>query len=86
MFGQTASGQTTECTPPPPGILAWWTGDGDSTDIIFANEAILSADVTFAPGFVDQGFLFSGGSVEIVPNVEAPDLFGAGGPGSRARC
>src|SRR5690349_21751738 len=29
------------CLPPPPGLVAWWPGEGDAKDLIGANDGTL---------------------------------------------
>ncbi len=49
------------CTPPPSGMVAWWPGDGDGTDIIGGNNVVSSgAGAGFvSPGYVDDAFQIS---------------------------
>ena len=44
------------CVTPPPGLLAWWPGDGNANDIIGGNQGTLQNGATFAPGLVGQAF------------------------------
>lgn len=48
------------CTPPPPGLVAWWPGDGNAVDIAGGHHGVLRNGVTFATGFVGQAFTFDG--------------------------
>ena len=57
------------CTPPPPGLLRWYTGDGDATDFSGAHNATLRNGATFAPGMVAEAFSLDG----VNDFVEAPD-------------
>jgi hypothetical protein len=43
-----------------PGAVAWWTGDGDSFDIIGTNHGALLSGARFTPGIVGQAFWFDG--------------------------
>ena len=54
---QMASGQ---CVAPPPGIVAWWSGDGNAADIAGTNSGTLKNGATYAPGLVGQAFNFDG--------------------------
>ena len=52
------------CVAPPPGLVSWWPGDGDATDIAGSNNGVLQNGATFATGFVTsrngQAFSFDG--------------------------
>jgi hypothetical protein len=59
------------CLDPPSGMVSWWPGDGDASDIIGPNEGNLQNGTAFAPGKVDQAFSFDG----------VDDVVGASGTG-----
>jgi len=48
------------CLPPPPGLVDWWTGDGNATDILSGNNGTLMGNVSFTNGEVGQAFDFEG--------------------------
>ena len=48
------------CFPPPAGMVSWWPGDGDATDIQGGNNGTLTNGATFAPGLVGQAFSLDG--------------------------
>jgi hypothetical protein len=52
--------QAQTCVPPPAGLISWWPGDGDATDIIGPNNGTLHDSATFAKGLVGQAFSFDG--------------------------
>ena len=61
------------CTPPPPGMVAWWPGDGDANDIRGGHVGTLLNGATFAAGMVGQAFSVDGVDDQVsVP--DAPDL------------
>ena len=45
---------------PPGGMVSWWPGDGNASDIVDGNHGILSGDTTFTGGIVGQAFSFDG--------------------------
>ncbi len=47
------------CAPAPPGLIAWWSGDGDSNDISGTNHGTPVGGVTFVPGKVGSAFSFN---------------------------
>jgi concanavalin A-like lectin/glucanase superfamily protein len=48
------------CVLPPAGMVSWWPGDGNASDIQGANDGTLQGTATFAPGKVGQAFSFDG--------------------------
>jgi hypothetical protein len=61
------------CTPPPPGMVSWWPGDGNANDIVGGNNATLMNGATFAPGQVGHAF-FLDGIDDFVDLGNAPSL------------
>lgn len=55
--------------PPPPGMVAWWSGDGNALDLVGAKDGSLQGGVTFGPGEVGEAFHFQGGD-DMVLNPE----------------
>jgi hypothetical protein len=55
-----SAAQTGECIVPPDGLVAWWPGDGDATDIQGINDGIPQGGLTFASGHVGNGFSLDG--------------------------
>jgi hypothetical protein len=73
---EIASAQT--CVPPPPGMVSWWTGDGNANDLIGGNHGTLRNGATFAAGVVGQAFSFDGVD-DYVEVTSSPTLqFGTG--------
>ncbi len=50
----------TGCLLSPTGLLGWWPGDGNASDIQLGNNGIAVNGATFAPGLVRQAFSFDG--------------------------
>jgi alpha-tubulin suppressor-like RCC1 family protein len=49
------------CTPPPPGLVGWWKGEGNANDSAGTNHGLLSASgATYATGEIGRGFRFDG--------------------------
>ncbi|MEK7707918.1 MAG: LamG domain-containing protein, partial [Verrucomicrobiota bacterium] len=59
-----------DCTSPPAGILAWWPGDGNATDLVGGHNGTLTGGAAFLAGRVAQAFSFDGG---INSSVDVPD-------------
>lgn len=77
-LGGTALSQAPTCTPPPPGMVAWWPGDGSAADIAGANAGTLVGGATYAPGRVDQAFSLNGTDAWVqVPDSAALRITGA---------
>lgn len=49
-----------ECFPAPEGLVAWWPGDGNTTDIQGSNHGTLQNGATFATGQVGDAFSLDG--------------------------
>ena len=49
-----------DCAPVPDGIVSWWPGEGDASDIVSGNDGTLIGGVTFAAGLVGQAFSLNG--------------------------
>jgi Concanavalin A-like lectin/glucanases superfamily len=54
------AGEGLACKPPPSGLVAWWPGDGDATDIAGNHDGTLRNGAGFAPGLVDLAFSLDG--------------------------
>jgi len=58
LFASSATAQT--CIDPPPGLLGWWPGDGDSVDIHSGLHAVAVNGASYGPGMVGDAFDFNG--------------------------
>lgn len=47
------------CVDPPPGLIAWWTGD-DANDVAGANHTVFNGGVLVTSGMVGQALFFDG--------------------------
>jgi hypothetical protein len=47
-----------QCVSPPGGLIAWWPGDGDATDIAGHHNGTLQNGASFGTGEVGQTFQF----------------------------
>src|SRR5262245_20318268 len=57
----TPSGTICEgCLLPPVGLIAWWPGDGNASDIQLGNNGNLINGTGFGTGLVKQAFNFDG--------------------------
>jgi Concanavalin A-like lectin/glucanases superfamily len=57
------------CTPPPSGLISWWPGDGNASDLQSGFNGTLQGGVAFSAGEVDQAFTFNGTDGEVIlPN------------------
>jgi hypothetical protein len=54
----------------PSGILSWWPGEGDASDVIGPNDGTLVNGATFASGKVGQAFSFDGVDDVVVAGAE----------------
>lgn len=70
-----AASKTKECLPPPAGMTGWWTGDGNTDDLIGGRNALLHGDAVTGKGLVDQAFILDGdGDFVSVPHDPALNL------------
>ncbi len=74
----TGPGLPSGCVSAPGGMVSWWPGDGNTSDIVNGNPGTLLGSAGYAPGVVDQAFhLVAPGD-----GVEVPDAanlnFGSG--------
>lgn len=57
--GSTTTGET-RCAPPPPGLVAWWRGQSDATDMAGSNDGVVHGSLGYGRAVVGMGFDFSG--------------------------
>jgi hypothetical protein len=60
------------CLPPPPGLVAWWPGNGTPRDLINHNNGSLVGDISYATGMVGKAFNFMNGGLGIDMGVQIP--------------
>jgi sugar lactone lactonase YvrE len=58
--------------PVPSGILSWWAGDGNATDLVGPNNGTLNNGVTFFQGQVADGFNFNNTNYLSAPTTNLP--------------
>jgi uncharacterized repeat protein (TIGR01451 family) len=75
--GGLASAGTPVCTPPPSGMLSWWSGDGHPFDPIGHHDGTLTSGATYASGLVAQAFSFDGLGARVDASGTVGD-FGSG--------
>lgn len=76
MLAQTATAQQWVSTELPPGLIAWWQGEGNMLDSAGVHHGNGDASPTYATGRFGQAFRFNGtGQSVSIPNVY-PDLDG----------
>jgi hypothetical protein len=72
-------GAVSACTPPQSGLVSWWPGDADATDIQGSHDGTLMRGATIAPGFVGNAFSFDGYDDYVkVPDERLGGLFESG--------
>ena len=49
---------TPSCPNPPPGLVAWWPGDGNADDVLGNNDGILQNGASFGSGIAGGGQAF----------------------------
>ena len=58
IFPQFSHAQS--CVSPPPDMISWWPGDGNTDDIVDSNPGVLENGASFAAGKVGSAFSFDG--------------------------
>ncbi len=59
--GSAAQAQSlAACVAPPPGMVGWWPGDGDASDIVGGNNGVMQNGAAFGAGEVRQAFRLDG--------------------------
>ncbi len=48
------------CATPASGLVSWWQGEGDATDLLGTNAGVLEGGTGFVPGKVSSAFSFDG--------------------------
>lgn len=73
-----ATNSFSQCTPPPDGMISWWTGDDEALDAKGANNGFVQNGAAFGAGKVGRSFSFDGidDAVEI-PDNPSLDISGA---------
>ena len=61
------------CDPPPAGLVNWWPGEGNATDVIGGSNGVVETGATFTAGLVGQCFSFDGVSGYVI-NGNTPPL------------
>src|SRR5207253_6732014 len=77
-FAVSTTVNPANCTPPPSGMVSWYSGDIDGSDIWGANPGTETGGVTHVAGKVGQAFSFSGTN-QYVSTADSSDFdFGTG--------
>ena len=66
------------CVPPPANMISWWTGDGNTTDIIGGNNGTWTGTPTYSSGKVGSAFSFDGSNFLTAGNPPSLRLSGNG--------
>jgi|GEM_PF-937738 len=48
------------CITPPPDCVSWWSGDGETNDLVRGNSGYPQNGMSYSPGMVGQAFHFDG--------------------------
>lgn len=58
---------SSNCLTPASDLVSWWSGDGNTNDLLGANNPSASSAVSFVPGEVGTGFAFGSGGYFDIP-------------------
>jgi N-acyl-D-amino-acid deacylase len=65
----TVTGSNTNCAVcAPAGLISWWPCDGDTSDRVGTNSAVLENGATFGPGEVGEAVFFDGATGYMLVN------------------
>ncbi len=67
---------TSDCLPPPDGLVSWWPGENNVADIVNGGTGALRYEATYAPGIVGQAFSVAGGSYVEIPDSASVNFSG----------
>ena len=70
----TVKGARQTCVPPPPNMVSWWPGDGNTDDIIDGNNGTFVGNASYSTGEVGQAFSFNGSNYVEVPDAANLDF------------
>ena len=59
------------CVPAPAGMVGWWPGDGNTSDLIGGNPGTWNGTTAYTTGEVDEAFSLNGASYVDVPSSAA---------------
>src|SRR5215468_2279818 len=59
-FLLAAVSASADCIAPPPGLVGWWPGEGDTKDVVGGNNGVLVGGTAFTAGKDGQAFSFNG--------------------------
>ena len=75
MMSHRAHSQGGGCVTAPPGLVSWWPGDGNASDIVDGNHGTLRNGAAFGAGLVEQAFQLDGQDDFVeVPHSSSLDL------------
>ena len=60
------------CDPSPSGMVSWWPGEWNATDLIGGSNGVINSGVTFTNGMVGHCFCFDGVSGCVMNNNTPP--------------
>jgi hypothetical protein len=67
MMLHSQASASPQCVAPPTGLVSWWTGDVDTTDLYGVNNPSAVNAVSLVPGEVSNGFTFGAGGFIDIP-------------------
>jgi len=68
IYKAGSAGKIPVCTAEPSGIVSWWQGEWDASDVFASNPGVIEGNVTFTPAEVGNAFTFADGSDVRIPS------------------
>ncbi len=73
LFLATTGSAHSQCVEPSAGLLSWWTGDQDPTDLVGDRDGTLQGSAVIGDGMVGRAFEFDGQGYVHVPHSATLD-------------
>ncbi len=74
----TSDNTVRNCVTAPSGMAGWWSGDGNTNDVLGNNNGVAEGSLGFSPGFVSQAFDFDGTTADVKVPASGTLNVGAG--------
>jgi hypothetical protein len=67
----------TNCVSAPSGLIAWWPGESNTTDVVGGDDGTLQNGATYEPGMVGTAFSFADGNEAVLIPYSPTNNFSA---------
>jgi YVTN family beta-propeller protein len=75
LYSAGGAGKCKPCVASLSGMISWWAGEGDASDVIDGNDGALQNGAAFAEGLAGQAFRFDGADDYVeIPHSDSLNL------------